>query len=374
MPDLLTDLFQAYFDARKHKRKTINALKFELNYEKEIFRLHDEIVNRKYEIAPSICFISFEPIMREIFAGDFRDRIVHHLLFNYLNPFCERIFIGDSFSCRKNRGTSYGIERVIHFIRSCSENYHRDCYILKLDISGYFMAIDKNILFGKIKRLMRRFEKEITFDRELVLWLTEKVIFNDPTRNCVIKGKRSDWAGLPKSKSLFFSGKDKGLPIGNLTSQLFANLYLNDFDHFVKCQLKCRYCGRYVDDLVFVHRDRKFLAALYPVLDSYLRENLLVRLHPRKIYLQHQQKGVAFLGRTILPYRIYLRNKTKGNIYRKIDEWLAVSKAGKVPEEEKNWACSCYFSYRGMLETCNAYNLRIKFKKKLEKRQVACNL
>jgi len=227
------------------------------------------------------------------------------------------------------------------------------------------MSIEKKILFGKIIGLMERFGKEITFDRELVLWLTKKVIFNDPTNNCVIKGKRNDWTGLPKSKSLFFSGQDKGLPIGNLTSQLFANLYLNGFDHFVKCQLECRYYGRYVDDLVFIHRDKEFLVGLFPVLDKYLRENLLVRLHPRKIYLQHYQKGVAFLGRTILPYRIYLRNKTKGNIYRKIDEWLALSKTDKVSEEEKRCACSRYFSYRGMLESCNAYNLRQKFMRKL---------
>jgi len=225
------------------------------------------------------------------------------------------------------------------------------------------MSIDKEILFGKIAELLKKFEKEITFDQDLILWLAEKVIFNDPTKNCVIKGKRSDWVGLPKSKSLFFSGKDKGLPIGNLTSQLFANLYLNDFDHFVKCRLECQYYGRYVDDLVIIHRDKKFLAALPPVLGNYLQDKLLVRLHPKKVYLQHCRKGVTFLGRIILPYRTYLKNKTKGNIYRKMEEWLAVSKTGKVSEAEKNKTLSRYFSYVGMLESCNTYNLRRKFRK-----------
>jgi len=362
---LLEDLFQAYFDARKNKRNTNNALKFELNYEAEIFKLHDEIINRKYEISSSICFISFHPVKREIFAGNFRDRIVHHLIFNYLNPFCERIFLNDSYSCRVGKGTSYGVKRASHFIRSCSENYQKDCYILKLDISGYFMSIDKVILFEKIEKILKKFESKINFDYLLIRWLIQKVIFNDPTKNCVVKGKREDWVGLPKSKSLFFSEKNRGLPIGNLTSQLFANVYLNDFDYFIRCGIGCKYYGRYVDDLLIVHRDKLFLVFLFSTLDRYLRDNLMLRLHSKKIYLQPFTRGVVFLGRIILPYRVYLKNRTKGNIYRKIEQWLAISNTEKLSKQQKIKAVSCYFSYSGMLKSCNAYRLSRKFKTRL---------
>ncbi len=364
---LLADLFQAYFDARKNKRKTQSAIKFEMNYEREIFKLRDEILNKKYEISPSICFISFFPVKREIFAGDFRDRIVHHLIFNYLNPFCERIFISDSYSCRAGKGTSYGVKRADRFIRACSENYKKDCYTLKLDIAGYFMAIDKNILFKKIKDILKKFESEINFDQALVYWLIEKVIFNDPTKTCIVKGERKDWIGLPESKSLFFSERNRGLPIGNLTSQLFANLYLNDLDHFVKYELGCKHYGRYVDDLLFIHRDKKFLASLFCVLDAYLRKNILLKLHTKKIYLQHFSRGVVFLGRVVLPYRIYLRNNIKKNIHKKINQWKIILKADKISKNQKNKIISCYFSYRGMLTSCNAYKLKQKLKAKLSK-------
>ncbi len=150
IPPLLRDLFLVYYDARKHKRNTKSVIQFELDYEANLFQLYSEIVERRYAISPSTYFVVKKPIRREIFAGAFRDRIVHHLLFNYLNPFCERVFINDSYGCRIGKGTSYGIQRAEHFIRSVSKNYTQDCYLLKLDISGYFMSINRNILFGHL--------------------------------------------------------------------------------------------------------------------------------------------------------------------------------------------------------------------------------
>ena len=147
-----------------------------------------------------------KPVKREIFAADFRDRVVHHLIFNAINPIFEKHFIKDSYSCRIGKGTSEGIRRVNHFIRSCSENYQKDCWILKLDIKGYFMAMDRNILYGKIERALRA-AKNPDFDVDTTLYLIRAVVFNDPTKNCRIKGKREDWVGLPKSKSLFFACK-----------------------------------------------------------------------------------------------------------------------------------------------------------------------
>ncbi len=125
----LEDIFNAYFEARKNKRNTLNALAFEINYETKLFQLYEEIISGNYKISTSICFINFSPVQREIFAADFRDRIVHHLVFRYINPLFEKIFIHDSYSCRKEKGTHYGIKRINRFISQCSKNYTEDCFI-----------------------------------------------------------------------------------------------------------------------------------------------------------------------------------------------------------------------------------------------------
>ena len=234
---LLIDLFQAYYDARSNKRNTLNALNFEMDYEHNIFKLHKEIITGIYKIKPSICFINYKPVQREIFAADFRDRVVHHLVYNYIAPIFEKTFINDSYSCRVGKGTHYGIKRIDHFIRSCSENYHKNCYILKLDIKGYFMSIEKTLLLQKVEDTLLNYRKTVDFNLPLIIGLLRQIIYNDPTENYILKGNRKDWNGLPPSKSLYYSEKNTGLPIGNLTSQLFSNVYLNKFDHFVKKEL-----------------------------------------------------------------------------------------------------------------------------------------
>ena len=362
---LLNDLFQAYYDARKNKRSTINSLKFEMYYEKNLFELYEEIKNGKYEVSRSICFISFEPVQREIFAGDFRDRVVHHLIYNYISPLFERLFIHDSYSCRIGKGTSCGIKRLDHFIRSCSRNYTQDCYILKLDIKGYFMSMDRSILYQKVEKTINRFQKIADFDIDLMLRLIHTIIFHDSTKNCIVKGKREDWIGLPKSKSLFYAKKNKGLPIGNLTSQLFGNVYLNDFDHFIKYKLGCRYYGRYVDDFVIVHSDKEYLKSIISILRNYLQVHLSIELHPKKIYLQHFSKGVDFLGTAIKPYRIYIRNRTKGSFYKKIQYWnnFLIEKRrshDKFTKEDTNQFLSSVNSYLGIMANYNTYKLRKK--------------
>ena len=305
-------------------------MQFEINYESNIIQLSQEINDRTYQITPSICFVITDPVQREIFAADFRDRVVHHLIYNYISPIFERVFINDAYSCRTGKGTSYGIERLQHFILSSSENYTKECYVLKLDIKGYFMAINKQILYEKIKTTLEKFryrikEKQITwnetFDYEMLIYLIEKVLFNNPIIGCIVKGKQSDWNGLPPSKSLFHSPAGCGLPIGNLTSQLFSNIYLTDFDHYLKCELKCKYYGRYVDDFAIVHTDKEYLKNLIPVISNNLLSTLQLTLHPKKIYLQHYTYGVKFLGVIIKPHRTYIGNRTKGNLYKTIKQW-----------------------------------------------------
>jgi len=359
---LLYDLFQAYYDARKNKRNTINALNFEIDYERKLFELYEEIKNRRYEIGPSICFVIFKPVQREVFAADFRDRIVHHLIYNYISPLFERLFIFDSYSCREGKGTSCGIKRVDHFIRSCSQNYSRDCYILKIDIKGYFMSMDRPILYQKIEKALKRFNGTANFDLNLILWLIRKVIFNDPTQNCVIRGRKENWQGLPKTKSLFFARENRGLPIGNLTSQLFGNVYLNDFDHFVKHRLGMKYYGRYVDDIVIAHEDKEYLKSIIPILREYLQNQLSLELHPDKVYLQYFSRGVNFLGTVIKPYRIYIQNRVKGNFYRKIRYWnnFLSRKGHQLTGADAKQFLSSINSYLGIMKHYHTYKLRRK--------------
>lgn len=351
---LLEDLLRAYYSARKHKRNTHNQLKFELRYESQLLDLHDQIINRTYQPLPEIAFIVNKPVKREIFAADFRDRVVHHLLFNYLNPILDSHLINDCYSCRVGKGTSYGVARVQQFMRGCSDNYTKDCYILKLDVKGYFMSIDKfrlydivrDLLLKEMRRQGSRGSKNnrshknngftqissidavdengsvakiktgsLNFDFDLVDFLLKVVIFNDPTKNCIIKGSKSDWHGLPKSKSLFYAKPNCGLPIGNLTSQLFGNVYLAGFDHFVKRELKVKYYGRYVDDFILFHQDGGRLKAFVPVIKAFFNDRRGLEVHPNKVYFQHYTKGLLFLGVIIKPYRTYAGPRLTGNFY-----------------------------------------------------------
>lgn len=357
---LLEDLFRAYFEARKNKRGTANAVIFELDHEDKLIELFHELLNREYQLSPSICFINHHPIKREIFAAGFRDRIVHHLVFNYINHIFERVFINDSYSCRQGRGTGYGIKRLDHFIRSCSDNYHRDCYILKMDIQGYFMNLNKDILFAKLTRVLRRYEHLLDVPWDFLFYLLRILVFHNPVENCRIRGKVRDWKDLPRDKSLFYTPRGKGLPIGNLTSQLFGNVYLDDMDHYIKYGLGCRYYGRYVDDLVVVSRDKEFLKQVKSKVDRYLWENLGLNLHPRKVYLQHFSKGVGFLGVYIKPYRKYMGARTKRNFKRKIRSWnrhLTARQIHLEPEEALHLESSIN-SYLGIMKHYNTKVLR----------------
>lgn len=355
---LLEDLFKAYYDARKNKRNTINALAFEKHFEENIFQLFDEIKAGNYQPSNSICFIVNRPVKREIFAANFRDRVVHHLIYNYIAPIFDKLFINDSYSCRVGKGTHYGVKRIDHFIRSCSNNYQKNCYVLKMDIKGYFMSINRKILFEKVKsNLLSKFHK-LDFDVCLLLSLVEKTIFNDPTENCVTKGRKKDWQGLPEDKSLFSVKENCGLPIGNLTSQLFGNVYLNDFDHFVKRDLSIKYYGRYVDDFVLIHHNPDYLKSIVQPIRDYLSEKLELTLHPKKIYFQHFSKGIKFLGAVIKPHRLYVANRTTGNFYNAIQKQNEVVKEHKPSQNDIEFFISSMNSYLGILQHYKSYKLR----------------
>ena len=367
LEELKVDLFQAYYDARRHKRNTHNQLKFEINYESNLLRLYDDIVSKTYELRKSICFIVNKPLKREIFAADFRDRIVHHLLFNYINPCVDQQFIEDSYSCRKGRGNLFGIRRAEEFMRSCSEGYTQDCYILKLDVRGYFMSIDKQLLHEKLFRLLRpmthrpMLSDDDRLKNDYITWLLDKVIWNDPIEGCIMKGKPSERIGLPASKSLFHSPKGAGLPIGNLTSQLFSNVYLHDLDYYVKHELQLEYYGRYVDDFFVIHHDKNELLKTKEKIRAFMRENCRLDIHPNKIYLQHYAKGFLFLGAYIKPGRSYVGRRVKAHFLQALYEWEKHLQSGaSVSPRELEKMRATINSYLGIMKHHSAYNVKKK--------------
>lgn len=352
----LLELFEAYFICRKNKRNTANALAFEVDYEKNLIGLWREINTGTYKPKRSIAFILDKPVKREIFAADFRDRIVHHLIIKKINPLFEKQFINDNYACRVGKGTHFGILRADRFIRRCSSNYTRDCYILKLDIKDFFMQINRNLLNERLSNFIE--QKYKAEDKYKIIALCRKIIFNDPIQNCVKKSSQKKWAGLPESKSLFYSSEDFGLPIGNLTSQVFANFYMDLFDHFIKHKLKIKYYGRYVDDFIIVHQNKEYLKNLVPDIRDFLRNELYLTLHPKKIYLQHYTKGVRYLGAIIKPNRIYIANRTKGNFYESIEKHNQIASDHKPMREELGKFQSSMNSYLGIMKHYKTFKLR----------------
>jgi len=311
----LAEVIEAYYDCRRNKRGTMNQLRFEIDYERELIELWHEINDHRYKPRRSIAFIVDHPVKREIFAADFRDRVVHHLIARRIQPLLEQQFIEDSYSTRKEKGTLYGIKRIEQKIRDCSENYTSDCYVMKLDISGYFMSISKSRLFECISRFLKeRYPRE---QLPMVLYLLRETIFNRPEKNCIFKVPRCRWKGLPRNKSLFGTDGSVGLPIGNLTSQMLALLFLDELDHLVTDEWGVKHYGRYVDDMVLVDPSKHHLLEVRRRIGQWLQERGLL-LHPRKMYLQHFSKGVCFVGGVIKPGRCYIARRTVGRLFSRI--------------------------------------------------------
>ncbi len=224
---------------------------------------------------------------------------------------------------------------LIRNIYRANKTYNKIEYLLIFVIFGLDPNIQKNqtVIVGldptiqkrEINRLTgsscqaRGWQDKIEFNK-FILSLIQKIIYNDPTKNSIFKWKKSDYLWLPKNKSLFFTKPNSGLPIWNLTSQLFSNIYLSDFDKYIKNELWCKYYWRYVDDFVIIHKDKEFLVSIISKISDYLQTNLCLTLHPNKIYMQHFKKGVLFLWAFIKPYKNYIRKRTIGNFYEKIQK------------------------------------------------------
>ena len=357
---LLTDLYQAYYDARRHKRNKPYQLRFEAKLDENLQELCNELYTRTYKSRPSVCFIISDPKKREVFAADFRDRIVHHLYYNYTHEIYERTFIHDTYSCIKGRGTHYGINRLQQHIREESQNYKIPCYTLKMDIRGYFMHINRKKLlhiclatlnkmaYHKVSKHLSKSWIEI-IDFEFVKYLTKEIVLLNPIENCRIEGRCEEWRDLPHDKSLFNSPAGCGLPIGNLTSQLFSNIYLNILDQYVKRKLGAKHYGRYVDDFYIVSTDKVKLSEYAEQIKDMLYKELQLTFHDGKMKVISVKHGIEFLGAFVKPYRMYVSRQTIGRIRKKLP--LLINK----PIEKIK---SSLISYCGVLSHGCNYRLR----------------
>lgn len=305
----MENIYRAYVQCRKRKRRTINALIFEENLEENLVLLHHELNSGAYQLGSSQAFLVEKPKRREIFAANFRDRVVHHILVYYLEKKWEKIFIHDSFACRQNKGTHKAVQRLQTFTRQITLNQTQKAWYLQLDIKGFFLAINRNTLF---ERLCSR-EKD-----PVVLWLIRTLVFYEPVRACRLRGATlNDFLSLPDHKTLFKAAPGCGLPIGNLTSQFFANVYLDRLDQYIKHQLKARHYIRYCDDFVLLSKHPDQLRSWKQSIEQFLRAHLYLTVNDRS-KLRPITDGIDFLGYIVRPNYLLVRRRVIGGLYERL--------------------------------------------------------
>ena len=284
----MLNLLLAWEEFIRGKRNKKDVQEFYMNLMDNILSLHYDLSNKTYSHGGYEEFNISDPKPRIINKASVRDRLLHHAVYRILYPFFEQKFISDSFSCRDEKGTHRALERFTYFYGKVSRNKTRTSWVLKCDIKKFFHSISHQTL-SKIL-------EECIPDRDIINLLREIIIsFNS--------GK----AGV-------------GLPLGNLTSQLFANVYMNEFDQFVKHKLKVKYYIRYADDFVILSENKSYLNEIIPAISNFLQNNLSLTLHPDKIYIKTLYSGVDFLGWVNFPNHKTIRNRTKNRILKRIKE------------------------------------------------------
>ncbi|NQU82421.1 MAG: RNA-dependent DNA polymerase [Parcubacteria group bacterium] len=327
----LENLFSAWNNFRKGKQKKLDVQKFECNLEQNIFQLHRDLKNKTYKHGSYSNFYIKDPKIRHIHKATVRDRILHHAIFKILSPIFDPTFISNSFSCRVGKGTHKGINTLDKIIRQTSNNSFKPCFILKCDIKKFFDSINHSILLNIIRKRIKDDD---------ALWLLEIVIKSFTSQH----------------STLF---EQNGLPIGNLTSQLFANIYLNEFDQFVKHTLRIKHYIRYTDDFVIVANDKLFLEKIIAHLNYFLTEKLFLKLHPNKVTIRKSSQGTDFLGYILFPHYRLLRTKTKQRIFKKLEKRIWEYKNGIISKQTLEQSLQ---SYLGVLSHANTYHLQQKLK------------
>lgn len=350
------ELYEAYLKTRKTKRNTINALNFEIDCIANICNLETSLNTKTYMIKRSVCFLTTSPKLREVFAADFSDRVIHHLVVPILEQIYEPLFIYDSYSCRKDKGIHGAMKRARKFSKNSQ-------YYLQLDIKNFFYTIDKAILFKMINSsIIKYYEKKVTKTRVTmneILWLVYKIIFHDVTENVIIKDTYNSLKKIPSHKTLFKISKSKGLPIGNLTSQFFANVYMNNFDNFCKRELKCKKYIRYVDDFVIFDDSKEALWQKKAKIEHYLCDKLKLSLR-ENIILRKVDDGLDFLGYVIRPNYVLVRNRVVKNYKQKKAKYLDAYEAekGKMRYEDIQKFLSVSASFIGHIKHADHYRLK----------------
>ncbi|MEX2436711.1 MAG: reverse transcriptase/maturase family protein [Candidatus Paceibacterota bacterium] len=300
----------------KRNRKDVQI--FQKDFMKNIFSLYESLKTGRYIHGEYEAFNISDPKPRSIHKASVRDRLVHHLIYQSLYPFFDRTFITDSYSCRIDKGTHKAINRFRKFNYKVSKNNTRTCWVLKCDIRKFFASIDHEVLLIILKKYIE--------DKDILL-LLRKII-----------------------RSFYSTKPGKGLPLGNLTSQLLVNIYMNEFDQHVKHKLKAKYYIRYADDFVFLSSSKEWLLSLLPKINRFLKENLFLNLHPDKLFIKTFASGVDFLGWVHFSKHRVLRTVTKRRVI------TALNNNNKIPTLQ---------SYSGLLSHGNEKELRSRLSHKI---------
>ncbi len=307
------NLLLAYRKASKGKRGHANVAAFEYRLEDNLLALHAELQDQTYRPGGYVSFYIHEPKRRLISAAPFRDRVVHHALCNLTEPIFERSFIADSYANRVGKGTHRALDRCQHFTR-------RHAYVLQCDIRQFFPAIDHAVLRATLARKI---------DDPRVLWLADQILAS----GAGVLHEQYDMVYFP-GDDLLAACHPRGLPIGNLTSQFWANCYLNPFDHFIKRELRCKAYLRYVDDFLLFADDKPILWAWYGAIQARLAR-LRLALHPGA-HPRPVSEGVPFLGFVIYPDRRRLKRRKGVHYARKLRRLANAYAAGQLSLDDLN--------------------------------------
>lgn len=283
----LENLLAAWEEFERGKKNKPDVQAFSFSLMDNIIQLNEELASKTYKHEGYYAFHITDPKPRHIHKASVRDRVLHRAVYRVLYPLFDPAFISDSFSCRKDKGTHKAMNRFEAFSRKVSENHTRTAWAMKCDIRKFFASIDQDVLMQLLAQRIR--------DKD-ARWLFEKIL-----------------------ESFYTSAPGKGLPLGNITSQLFANVYMNELDQFVKHELKVKYYIRYADDFVFLSKDKSELIDLLPKVQKFLDEKLRLQVHPDKIVIKTLSAGVDFLGFVHFPHHRVLRTTTKRRMMRKIE-------------------------------------------------------
>lgn len=331
------NLWQAYKNAAKGKRFRREVLAFTRNLEENLITIQNELIYKIYEVGRYREFHIFEPKKRLIMALPFRDRVVQWAVYRVIEPLLNRQFIQDSYACRKGKGVQVAADRLQYWTQKLTRGYERP-YYLKLDISKYFYRIDHDVL---LSILHHRFE-----DLNL-MWLLEKIIRSEHTK-----------FGVPLGDHGFEQERidGMGMPIGNLTSQLFANLYLNELDQYVKHELHMHHYIRYMDDIIILHPDKLVLRDALEEIDLFLRFELRLQMN-NKTTIRPLSTGIEFVGYRIWPTHRKLKKKTVKKMKKRLKYLRKTYAKGKVSLDDTR---STIMSYLGYMKHANCYRLKNK--------------